>query len=46
MEKRGREKEWGKEGVGGKENNSTSGNGMSMEDIFSHCGDIFGGGFG
>ncbi len=44
-EKRKRYDQFGHAGVGGSTGGGFSG-GMSMEDIFSHFGDIFGGGFG
>jgi molecular chaperone DnaJ len=45
-EKRKRYDQYGHAGVGGAQGFSGFGGGMSMEDIFSHFGDIFGGGFG
>lgn len=43
-EKRQRYDQFGHAGVGGASGGGFSGGGMSMEDIFSHFGDIFGGG--
>ncbi|MBP5455388.1 MAG: molecular chaperone DnaJ [Paludibacteraceae bacterium] len=43
-EKRQRYDQFGHAGVGGAAGGGFSGGGMSMEDIFSHFGDIFGGG--
>lgn len=45
-EKRGRYDRFGHEGVKGGAGNGFGGAGMSMDDIFSHFGDIFGGHFG
>ena len=46
-QKRQRYDQFGHAGVGGAANGGGfSGGGMSMDDIFSHFGDIFGGGFG
>ncbi|MGQ1890772.1 molecular chaperone DnaJ [Thermophagus sp. OGC60D27] len=45
-EKRQRYDQFGHAGVGGAAGNGFGGGGMTMEDIFSHFGDIFGGGFG
>ncbi len=45
-EKRQRYDQFGHAGVGGASQGGFSGGGMTMEDIFSHFGDIFGGGFG
>ncbi|MCP9611052.1 molecular chaperone DnaJ [Coprobacter tertius] len=46
-DKRGRYDQFGHAGVGGASGaGGFGGAGMSMEDIFSHFGDIFGGGFG
>lgn len=45
-EKRGRYDRFGHDGVRGAAGNGFSGGGMSMDDIFSHFGDIFGGHFG
>ncbi len=45
-EKRHRYDRFGHDGVRGAAGNGFSGNGMSMDDIFSHFGDIFGGHFG
>lgn len=45
-EKRQRYDQFGHAGVGGASSGGFGGGGMSMEDIFSHFGDIFGGGFG
>ncbi|HAG17223.1 MAG TPA: molecular chaperone DnaJ [Bacteroidales bacterium] len=46
-QKRQRYNQYGHAGVGGAANGGGfSGGGMSMDDIFSHFGDIFGGGFG
>ena len=45
-EKRQRYDQFGHAGVGGAADSGFGGGGMTMEDIFSHFGDIFGGGFG
>jgi molecular chaperone DnaJ len=45
-EKRQRYDQFGHAGVGGAASGGFGGSGMTMEDIFSHFGDIFGGGFG
>jgi len=45
-EKRSRYDRFGHDGVRGAAGNGFSGGGMSMDDIFSHFGDIFGGHFG
>jgi molecular chaperone DnaJ len=45
-EKRRRYDQFGHAGVGGAAGGGFGGGGMSMDDIFSHFGDIFGGGFG
>ena len=45
-DKRARYDQFGHQGLGGAAGGGFSGGGMSMEDIFSHFGDIFGGGFG
>ena len=45
-EKRQRYDQFGHAGVGGSAGSGGFGGGMSMDDIFSHFGDIFGGGFG
>jgi len=45
-EKRSRYDQFGHAGVGGAAGGGFSGGGMSMEDIFNHFGDIFGGHFG
>jgi molecular chaperone DnaJ len=45
-EKRRRYDQYGHAGVGGASGGGGYGGGMSMDDIFSHFGDIFGGGFG
>lgn len=45
-EKRSRYDQFGHAGVGGAASGGFSGGGMSMEDIFSQFGDIFGGHFG
>ncbi len=45
-EKRQRYDQFGHAGVGGAAGGGFGGGGMTMEDIFSHFGDIFGGGFG
>ncbi|MBS2097065.1 molecular chaperone DnaJ [Carboxylicivirga linearis] len=45
-EKRQRYDQFGHAGVGGAAGGGFGGGGMSMDDIFSHFGDIFGGGFG
>ena len=45
-EKRQRYDQYGHAGVGGAAGGGFGGGGMSMDDIFSHFGDIFGGGFG
>lgn len=45
-EKRSRYDQFGHAGVGGAASGGFSGEGMSMEDIFSQFGDIFGGHFG
>ena len=45
-EKRQRYDQFGHAGVGGAAGGGFGGGGMNMEDIFSHFGDIFGGGFG
>ena len=45
-EKRRRYDQYGHAGVGGQQGFSGFGGGMSMDDIFSHFGDIFGGAFG
>ena len=45
-EKRQRYDQFGHAGVGGASGGGFGGGGMSMDDIFSHFGDIFGGGFG
>ncbi|MGM0377134.1 MAG: molecular chaperone DnaJ [Bacteroidota bacterium] len=45
-EKRQRYDQFGHAGVGGASDSGFGGGGMTMEDIFSHFGDIFGGGFG
>jgi molecular chaperone DnaJ len=44
-EKRQRYDQYGHAGVGGASGGGFGGDGMTMEDIFSHFGDIFGGGF-
>ncbi len=44
-EKRQRYDQYGHAGVGGAAGGGFGGDGMTMEDIFSHFGDIFGGGF-
>lgn len=44
--KRSRYDQYGHAGMGNNGFGGFSGGGMSMEDIFSHFGDIFGGGFG
>lgn len=45
-EKRQRYDQFGHAGVGSAAGGGFGGGGMSMDDIFSHFGDIFGGGFG
>ena len=45
-DKRSRYDQFGHAGVNGAAGNGFSGGGMSMDDIFSHFGDIFGGAFG
>jgi molecular chaperone DnaJ len=45
-DKRKRYDQFGHAGVGGASGSGGYGGGMSMDDIFSHFGDIFGGGFG
>ena len=45
-EKRQRYDQFGHAGVGGASGSGFGGGGMTMEDIFSHFGDIFGGSFG
>ena len=45
-EKKQRYDQFGHAGVGGASSGGFGGGGMTMEDIFSHFGDIFGGGFG
>ncbi len=45
-QKRARYDQFGHAGVGGAAGGGFGGGGMSMDDIFSHFGDIFGGGFG
>jgi len=45
-QKKARYDQYGHAGVGGASGNGGYGGGMSMDDIFSHFGDIFGGGFG
>jgi len=45
-EKRSRYDRYGHDGVRGAASNGFSGGGMSMDDIFEHFGDIFGGHFG
>ena len=45
-DKRRRYDQYGHAGVGGASGGGGVGGGMSMDDIFSHFGDIFGGGFG
>ncbi len=45
-EKRQRYDRYGHAGVGGAAGGGFGGGGMSMDDIFSHFGDVFGGGFG
>ncbi len=45
-QKRSRYDQFGHAGVGGSAGGGFGGGGMTMEDIFSHFGDIFGGGFG
>ena len=45
-DKKARYDQFGHQGLGGAAGGGFSGGGMSMEDIFSHFGDIFGGGFG
>ncbi|MFW6389200.1 MAG: molecular chaperone DnaJ [Marinilabiliaceae bacterium] len=45
-DKRQRYDQFGHAGVGGASDSGFGGGGMTMEDIFSHFGDIFGGGFG
>jgi len=45
-EKRQRYDQYGHAGVGGAAGGGFGGGGMSMDDIFSHFGDVFGGGFG
>lgn len=45
-QKRQRYDQFGHAGVGGAANGGFGGGGMSMDDIFSHFGDIFGGHFG
>jgi len=45
-EKRQRYDQFGHAGIGGASSGGFGGGGMSMDDIFSHFGDIFGGGFG
>ncbi len=45
-EKRKRYDQFGHAGVGGATGGGGYGGGMTMDDIFSHFGDIFGGGFG
>lgn len=42
-DKRARYDQFGHQGLGGAAGGGFSGGGMSMEDIFSHFGDIFGG---
>ncbi len=46
QDKRSRYDRFGHQGVGGAAGGGFSGQGMSMDDIFSHFGDIFGGHFG
>ncbi|MDO9154130.1 MAG: molecular chaperone DnaJ [Paludibacter sp.] len=46
QQKRQRYDQFGHAGVNGANNGGYSGGGMSMDDIFSHFGDIFGGHFG
>lgn len=45
-DKRQRYDQFGHAGVGGAAGGGFGGGGMTMEDIFSHFGDVFGGGFG
>ncbi|MDD2345867.1 MAG: molecular chaperone DnaJ, partial [Bacteroidales bacterium] len=45
-EKKQRYDQYGHAGVGSSASGGYGGGGMSMDDIFSHFGDIFGGGFG
>ena len=45
-DKRRRYDQYGHAGVGGASGNGFSGGGMTMDDIFSHFGDIFGDAFG
>ncbi|HYX05248.1 MAG TPA: molecular chaperone DnaJ [Bacteroidales bacterium] len=45
-QKRARYDQFGHAGVSGSAGGGFGGGGMTMEDIFSHFGDIFGGGFG
>ncbi len=45
-QKKSRYDQYGHAGVGGAAGGGFGGSGMSMDDIFSHFGDIFGGGFG
>ena len=45
-QKKSRYDQFGHAGVGGAAGGGFGGGGMSMDDIFSHFGDIFGGGFG
>ena len=45
-QKRQRYDQFGHAGVGGAASGGYGGGGMSMDDIFSHFGDIFGGHFG
>lgn len=46
QDKRSRYDRFGHQGLGGAAGGGFSGQGMSMDDIFSHFGDIFGGHFG
>ena len=46
QDKRARYDRFGHQGVGGAAGGGFGGQGMSMDDIFSHFGDIFGGHFG
>lgn len=45
-DKKARYDQFGHSGMGNGASSGFSGDGMTMEDIFSHFGDIFGGGFG
>ena len=45
-QKRQRYDQYGHAGVGGASGGGYGGGGMSMDDIFSHFGDVFGGHFG